>query len=258
MERISEAIGRARAERERMLGRGRVVEVLGWADLAPFEPRPETLARNRIVTLAGGREATAFDMLRTKLVQVMSANNWTRVAITSPSEGAGKSTLALNLALSLARRPERRTLLCGLDLRRPRLPALLGLPAGAAFSEVLEGRLAFADCALRIGQNLAIAANSAPSPSPAELLNAPLTGQIIDAIERDFRPDTMIFDTAPLLSSDDTMAILGHVDCVLLVAEAERSTLQEIDQCERELASQTNVLGVVLNKCRLSDQASYG
>ena len=48
---------------------------------------------------------------------------------------------------------------------------------------------------------------------------------------------------------------------VLLVAAAETTTIKEVDACERELASQTNVMGVVLNKCRYMDDTqgySYG
>jgi len=62
-----------------------------------------------------------------------------------------------------------------------------------------------------------------------------------------------------MLVTDDMMAFAGEVDCVLLVAAAEASTIKEVDTCERELAAQTNVLGVVLNKCRYTDRgAGYG
>ena len=67
----------------------------------------------------------------------------------------------------------------------------------------------------------------------------------------------MIFDMPPLLVGDDALAFIGHVDCVLLVAAAETTTIKEIDTCERELAAHTNVLGVVLNKCRYPDR-HYG
>ena len=53
------------------------------------------------------------------------------------------------------------------------------------------------------------------------------------------------------------LAFAGKVDCVLLVAAAESTSIAEIDRCERELAAQTNVLGVVLNKCRYTEP-SYG
>ena len=82
---------------------------------------------------------------------------------------------------------------------------------------------------------------------------------MVDEIEAQFRPDIMIFDTPPLFAGDDTMAFLDQVDCALLIAEAEKSTIEDIDKCEQELAARTNVLGVVLNKCRyLSRHEEYG
>ena len=60
----------------------------------------------------------------------------------------------------------------------------------------------------------------------------------------------MIYDLPPMLQSDDVMAFLPHLDCVLLVAGAEKSRLDEVDKCEKDLAEHTNVLGVALNLCR--------
>jgi Mrp family chromosome partitioning ATPase len=56
-----------------------------------------------------------------------------------------------------------------------------------------------------------------------------------------------------MLDSDDAMGFLDQVDCVLLVAAAGQTSLREIDVCEQDLSAQTNVLGVVLNKCRYMD-----
>jgi len=63
----------------------------------------------------------------------------------------------------------------------------------------------------------------------------------------------VIFDLPPMLAGDDVMAFAGQLDCVLLLAAAETTKAKEVDVCERNLASQTNVLGVVLNKCRYMD-----
>jgi Mrp family chromosome partitioning ATPase len=70
------------------------------------------------------------------------------------------------------------------------------------------------------------------------------------AIKRAFLPDVLLYDLPPMLQSDDVMAFLPHLDCVLLVAGAEKSRLDEVDKCEKDIAEQTNVLGVVLNLCR--------
>ena len=53
-----------------------------WAALPAFAPKAAHLQRNRIVAFTSGREATAFDVIRTRLLQQMRANNWRRLAIT--------------------------------------------------------------------------------------------------------------------------------------------------------------------------------
>lgn len=221
-----------------------------WDALAPFTPDPRLMERHHVVSLAGGRAAAGFDMMRTKLVQQMRANGWRRVAITSAAGSSGKSTVTLNLGLSLARLPEITTLVAEVDFRRPSLGRLLGLREKHAFASVLAGEAAFADHAVRYGDNLAIATNHAPIRNPAELLAGSTVAPALKAIEDAHAPDIVLFDMPPLLVSDDAMAFIGHVDCALLVAAAGDTTVAEVDRCERELAEQTNVLGIVLNKCR--------
>jgi protein-tyrosine kinase len=220
-----------------------------WAALQPFSPDLKVLQAKRIVTLNGGPHAVPFDMMRTKILQQMRANGWQRLAITSPTAACGKSTIALNLAFSLARQTELRTILAELDLRRPSLANLLGLRSRAGFAKVLEGRAEFKDVALRHNDGLALALNDGPVRNPAELLHGSHVADALKEIETIYAPDLTLFDMPPMLVSDDVMAFMGHVDAVLLIAAAETTTIKEIDACERELASQTNVMGVVLNKC---------
>lgn len=228
-----------------------------WQALPAIVPPPALMARHHVVTFAGGHQAVHFDVMRTRLLQQMRANNWRRVAITSPGPGCGKSTVALNLAFSLTRQPDLRILLCELDLRRPSMAKTLGLRDRHSFARVLEGLAPFADNVVRYGANLVIATNAAPARHPAELLHSPAVAVALDAIEADYAPQVMIFDMSPMLVSDDAMAFLGQVDCVLLVAAAEITTVKQIDACEREIAQVTNVMGVVLNKCRYMEKG-YG
>lgn len=279
MEKIQSAIAKARAEREGqpapapVTRRTRVApaavvvpepEALpatdvaaNWSALPVFEPNPRVLQRNRIVAYHGGKEAVHFDVMRTKLLQQMRANNWRRLAITSPGAGCGKSTTCLNLAFSFARQPDVRTILAEVDLRRPSLAKMLGLKQPNAFAQVLDGSAKFEDNAIRYGSNLAFATNVTAAKNPSELLQGADVGQVLADMEAWYEPTLTIFDMPPMLVSDDAMAFVGKVDCVLLVAAAETTTIQEVDVCERDLASQTNVLGVVLNKCRYMDR-KYG
>jgi Mrp family chromosome partitioning ATPase len=105
--------------------------------------------------------------------------------------------------------------------------------------------------------NLAVLPAVGSRRNPAELLHSPQAAQALDRIEALYDPTLMLFDLPPIMVGDDVMAIAGHLDGVLLVAAAGSTTIAQIDVCERELAARTNVVGVVLNKCRYLDQ-DYG
>lgn len=235
-------------------GRDRV-----WAAIPEVTVPARRLRRNRILTGQGGKDSADFDMIRTRILQAQKANGWRRIAITSPEPGSGKSTLALNLAFSLARQPEQHTILAEVDLRRPSLARTLGLKQGYNFAAVLGGAEAFEDNCCRIGQNLILTTNSGPARNPSELLQSDRAAEVLDTIDTRFRPTIMLFDLPPMLAGDDAMAFLSKVDATILVAAAEKTTVKQIDLCERDIASQTNVLGIVLNKCRYMDRdRSYG
>lgn len=278
MEKIQSALAKARAERD---GSAPALDVAPdtapqtkarpaspamssdvadtWKALPVLTIEPKLMKRNRIVAVDGGREAAGIDMMRTRVLQQMRDNGWRRLAITSPTAACGKSTIALNLAMSLQRQPDLRTILVELDLRRPALTKMLGIKREMSFGRVLEGSRPFAENALRYGPNMAITASQQPWRDAAELLGGAHISEALSDIETAYAPDVMIFDMPPMLSSDDMMAFARHVDCVLLVAGAESTTVKEIDICETDLASQTNVMGVVLNKCRyMGPEYGYG
>jgi protein-tyrosine kinase len=229
-----------------------------WAELPAFDPDPETMGRNRIVTFADTDPAHAtFDMMRTKILRTMRQNGWTSLGITSPTNGCGKTTTALNIAFSLADQPDLRTVLVDLDLRRPAVARQIGLARPQSMASVLQGTRGAPENFVRYGDNLAIGTNAQPIRNSAELLMNASTAKGVAALKAAFQPDLIIYDLPPMLMSDDTIAFLPHLDCVLLVAGAEKSRLDEVDKCEQDLAEQTKVLGVVLNMCRYTGE-DYG
>lgn len=263
MERLQAALEKARAARSSVPGGAQKGAARGTREIAPdaetsaawdslsrMSLDTRRLGRRRLVSLIGGTEATAFDVLRTKVLQLTGANAWRRIAITSPLPGSGKTTTSANLAIAIARQVDLRVVLIDLDLRRPALAKTLGHDGEGCVADILEGRKAFANHAVRLGENLAFAMNYSGLRDPSDMLLRNATSDVIDAIEETYRPDIMLFDMPPMLVNDDTQAFLKNVDCGLLIAEANRSTIQQVDICEKELAEQTNVLGIVLNKCR--------
>jgi capsular exopolysaccharide synthesis family protein len=273
VERLRDAIAQARASREnrslddlRPRGGERAAMTLrpgmsgaAWQALDPWSPAPRLLEAARVVTTEPRAEAAPFDLMRTKILQQMRAKGWKRLAITSPTAGCGKSTIALNLAFSLARQDELFSVLIEADLRRPSLARMLQIDSGAQVSQVFDGRAELREHACRYGSNLAIATNARAVDNPSELIQSQSCAQALDRIEALYQPDLMVFDTAPVLVSDDTLALAAHVDCVLIIAATEESSIKEIDICERELAERTNVMGVVVNKFRYSGpEYGYG
>ncbi len=229
-----------------------------WAELQTFTPDPGVLRNNRIVTYERRDPVhTTFDMMRTKAIRMMRDKGWTSVGITSPTADCGKTTIGLNLAFSLAHQPDMRTVLMDLDLRRPAMAKHLGLGQPQSMASVLQGTRELTENFVRFGDNLAIGTSARGIRSASEILQHADTGRVLAELKAAFQPDILIYDLPPMLVNDDVLAFLPHVDCVLLVAAAERSRLDEIDKCEQDLADQTNVLGVILNKCRYPGE-DYG
>lgn len=230
-----------------------------WKTIPAFHPKEKQLASSRIVAYRSGHDSVPYDVMRTKLLHQMKANKWSRVAVVSPAPGAGKTLTSANLAFSLSRQTNFFTMLIELDMRRPALAKTLKMKDDCQFSRVLSGEDPAEKHLRRYGKNLLVGYNANTVRNPAELLQGVNAAKVVDDLQARFQPDIMVFDTPPVFSGDDTLAFLDQVDCVLLIVEAEKSTIDEIDKCEQELSARTNVMGVVLNKCRyLSKHEEYG
>lgn len=271
MERIQAAISKARAAREGLdepgagappsarpaAGPAVSSRTEAWEALPQITPSRRFLARNRIVATEGGREATAFDLIRTRTLQQVRDNGWKRLAITSPSASCGKSTVCLNLAFSLTRQREVSVVLVEMDMRRPSLARILRLTHHHSVAQVLTGESSPAENAVRYGDNLALFTMHKTVANPSDILHGASVEAALAEIEATYGPTLTLFDMPPMLVNDDTLAFLHNVDAALLVAAAGTTTVEEIDTCERELADHTSVMGVVLNKCRYTGR-DYG
>ena len=227
-----------------------------WESLPPFNPDPDLLAGNGLFPEAEQHEGTRyFDMLRTRIAQAMAKEGWRSLAVTSPSQGCGKSFLAANLALALARLPSCRTVLMDLSLREPNLAGLFGMRDSGKLADFLRGDQSLAEHFRRSGNNLALALNAEPVARAAELLQDPAFAAAFEEMISALQPDMVICDTAPCLSSDDLVSLSGRVDAVLLVVDGTRSTSEEIAACERLFEGRIPLLAVVLN--RAQDRRSW-
>ncbi len=209
------------------------------------------LEANRIIAHdLSDRRSRSFDMLRTQILQSMDQKGWQFLGITSPTEGCGKSVVAINLALSIARQPDRSVLLIDLDLQKPQISNYLGVTSEPGIVGVLSGRVALHDALVQARikneQVLVLPCEAATQNSSAWIASREMTS-FLNEIKRDFYNWTVIFDLPPILSSDDVLTMLPRLDCVAFVVGAGMTTTEQIKECNRHFES-TEVVRVVLNK----------
>jgi protein-tyrosine kinase len=203
--------------------------------------------------------ARSYDMLRTQVLQSMDGNGWQFLAVTSATAGCGKTVTACNLALSIARLPERTVLLVDLDMRKPKIANYLGIKRDFGILSVLQGRQNLSDAIVQAGierEQLLVLPGEQTNASSEWMASAALP-TLLDTIKREFRSRTVILDLPPILAGDDVLSILPHLQSILLIAEAGSSTVSEIKECTKHLKA-TPVVRVVVNKTTERDPtASY-
>ncbi|MFT4150954.1 MAG: CpsD/CapB family tyrosine-protein kinase [Paracoccaceae bacterium] len=222
-----------------------------WESLTAVSLDADHLAGNGLFP-AGATDpaAAAFDMLRTRLLQGLAERGWSRIAVTSPTHGCGKSFVAANLALSLGRHRQGRAVLVDMDLRRPALADLLGLADIPPLKEFLTGEQPLESHFRRFGRTLALGLNGQPVPAAAELLHDAETVDALQAMQEQLDPQVVIYDTPPALVCDDLIAMAGQIDAVLLVTDGTRTSPEDIRACERLFEGRLPLMGVVLNRAQ--------
>jgi protein-tyrosine kinase len=193
--------------------------------------------------------ARSFDMLRTQVLQSMDNGGWQFLAVTSPTAGCGKTVTACNLALSIARLPERSVLLVDLDMRKPKVTSYLGIKRDFGLLSVLQGRQNLSDAIVQVGierEQLLVLPGEQTNAS-SEWMASPTMATLLQTIKREFRSRIVILDLPPILGGDDVLSILPQLQSVLLVAGAGDSLVSEIKKCTKYLKA-TPVVRVVVNK----------
>jgi capsular exopolysaccharide synthesis family protein len=213
----------------------------------------EIMEQNRLVTEVDDRAAiSAYKVLRTRVLQRMRSNNWRSLVVTSAGAGEGKSLTASNLALSLSRDVNQSVLLVDLDLQRSRVAQYFGFLGGIqkGISEYLMGTAEIADIVYSPSDipRISIIPNIETIEDSSDLLSGPRMRDLYEWIELQSDRSIVIFDMPPVLVGDDVLAFSTQVDAILLVVtqgKTDRASLEKAVQ----LLGETNLLGVVLNKC---------
>jgi Mrp family chromosome partitioning ATPase len=237
-----------------------------WDLLEAVPVNERALDANRVISARRENPAhSSFDVLRTRILQALQENRWRRVAVTSPTAGCGKTFTCANLAISLSRYESTRTVLMDMDLRKPNLHNVLGVKKPGAMADYLRGMLptedffhVFGPNRLHIGANLAFGLNGRREEFTSELLQDPLTEEVLEMMEEDLDPDIVLFDLPPALANDDVIAFRPQYDAVLVIAGGGLTKAQEIRMVTKRLGADKPILGVVLNQADGLSVETYG
>lgn len=198
---------------------------------------------------------TAVRAMRTQLEQQSRSLPVKIVAVTSPSPGDGKTTVACLLAGALAR-VDANVLLMDADMRRPQLAQTLQLdPNRPGLADVLEERAPLADAVNATGVPGLSAVVTDRRDHPGDLIARRLSAVLAEA-GRTF--DVVVVDCPPILATDDARTLALMADGTLLVVSTG-SELARASEAAGALESLgVRMLGGVLNRGRRDGLGSYG
>jgi len=222
--------------------------------------------------------AEVFRMLRTKVLKQLRENNWNSFAITAPTQGAGKSMIAVNLAIAMSMEVNQTVLLVDLDLRYPKIHWYFDLQVELGLSDYLMSDIPLSDVLINTEGYWLTGAETVKDDIPlsdilinpgferlvllpgrnrvtgsSEVLSGPRMKNLIKEIKSHYESRIIIFDLPPVLSTDDVLVSMEYFDAALLVVEEGGNTPEEVTKALRMLSG-TQLLGTVLNKSETSNE----
>jgi capsular exopolysaccharide synthesis family protein len=215
-----------------------------------------------LITLEDRRSpvAEAYRHLRTSLLFSSAGKPPQTILVTSAQPSEGKTTTAINTAITLAQ-SDVDVVIIDCDLRRPRLHSHFGLDNTQGLTNYLSGE--------RNTENLVKPYKNLPRlkvitsgpipPNPAELLSSNEMKNLLQFLKGNYKH--VIIDSPPAISFTDAAILATLVDGVVLVAMAGKSSIHLMRRFKQRLGNLgTRIYGVVLNgiKANSTDYDYYG
>ena len=191
----------------------------------------------------------AFRALRTSLLLSQADHPPQVILVTSALPREGKTTSALNLAVTLAQLGDR-TLIVDSDLRKPGIRRALGLTVGRDFglSSYLAGVSSLDEVVITHPQieNLSALTTGPIPPSPADLLSSHRMRDAITYLRQKYK--FIVIDSPPIMAATDAVILSALTDGVLLVVRSGETPKEAFTRTRDLLhAVKCRLLGVVLN-----------
>lgn len=260
MDKLEKALKKARHQRNNATDRQtHAPTAMGPPDVAPHENQPSstafslskiTLNNNRIVSHhTRNKDADIFRLLRTQILQAMAKDGLQTLAVTSANYGEGKTTIALNLAVSIAMDLKQTALIVDLDLRKPYLHKYLGITPTSGLTNYLLDDATIPEIMIRLPfERLTLLPAGNIFDNSSEIIGSHKMASLAQELKERYPDRFIIYDMPPILEQDDPLTFLPHADAALVVIKEGVTQQNEILRCQ-DMLRHTNVIGTILNDC---------
>ena len=231
--------------------RGTSAPILGYISHNDFK------TETPVVDNPGSTLAESFRSIRTSLKNLIGDIDSPVIAVSSTISAEGKTFVSMNLSSVLAML-DKKVLLVGMDLRRPRLNKVLGVDSESGLSTFLSEKISFAEAVKETAiPNLWFTASGAVPPNPAELIESERMKQFLDMAREEF--DFIIIDTPPIAIVTDALLINSLVDTYMLVVRQRYTSRNTLSLIQELLENGTiDKMGIVINDISLTGYYGYG
>lgn len=242
------AMGRRTVRREEDLKRRFSITMLGAVPLIRHKKRGKS-SGNRLLLTSKGDAAKLGESIRTIRLRLLKEADERYVRclmVTSAVAGEGKSTTAVNLALSIARKGKKVVLVDG-DLRKPSVTAALGIKGKYGISHLLSGEAQLKDVLKTSSDSgLMVVPGTAQVKNPTELISSDGMKKLIDELLT--LADYVIIDTPPCTVMSDAAVFARAAQGIVMVVRQDFARIEKVAS-GFEILVETGkpVIGYILN-----------
>lgn len=214
----------------------------------PFEVKKREDARNKKAILITSLKTSFFfresmNKLRSKVEASSDKHGYKSFMITSAYENEGKSSVAANLALALAKNGHK-VVLVDADFNKPAVFKIFDLDGSKSLNKAIEGTSSWSSQVVSDRSGLDLLPCSQDTLKSEILTNSKNLDEIMKELREEY--DFVIVDTSPAYLLNETMAMNELVDATLFVVRQDYATSDVINETVKHLTYvKDNVLGVV-------------
>jgi len=170
------------------------------------------------------------------------------IMVTSSLPGEGKSLIASNLAIAIAKGEDQQVLLVDCDLRKPSLHGLFKYPPSKGVSEIIQGKADIMGCLMAspIDKLTILPAAKEVPTNPSELLESKKTGALIRELAERDGDWFIIIDTPPIQATVDPKILADVVEGIIMVVRYRYTSESEFKMSLQALPKE-KIIGTVLN-----------